>query len=117
MTTELVASILTTVPDDCGGMTDSIVDPVKAEMEAYDRDVKTAERVLFDIRAGGEVEIMYDPMTGWEMSGEDVSVYMPLETAERAVNMILRRLTRHYRKLSALRGNPDLFDMMQLEPK
>jgi hypothetical protein len=51
-------------------MTDSIVDPVKAEMEAYDRDVKTAERVLFDIRSGAEVEIMYDPMTGWEMSGD-----------------------------------------------
>jgi hypothetical protein len=98
-------------------MTDSIVDPVKAEMEAYDRDVKTAERVLFDIRSGAEVEIMYDPMTGWEMSGENVSVYMPLETGERAVNMILRRLARHYRHLSALLGNPDLHDVMQLGPK
>lgn len=42
---------------------------------------------------------------------------MPLKTSERAVNMVIERLARHYRKLSALRGNPDLFDMMQLEPK
>lgn len=98
-------------------MTDAAIDPIKADMESYDRDVKTAERVLFDIRSGAEVEIMHDPKTGWEMSGEGLSCYMPLETGERAVNMVLSRLVRHYRKLSALLGNPDLHDVTMLQRK
>lgn len=98
-------------------MTDEVVDPIKAKLEAWDRDIATAERVLFDIRSGAEVEIMHDPMTGWEMSGEGLSCYMPLETGEQAVNMILHRLVRHYRRLSALLGNPDLHDVTMLQRK
>ena len=70
-------------------MTDAAIGPIKADMESYDGDVKTAERVLFDIRSGGEVEIMHDPKTGWEMSGEGLSCFMPLDTGERVVNMVL----------------------------
>ena len=88
----------------------------KAKLEAYDRDLATAERVLFDIRSGGEVAIMHDPMSGWEMSGDGLSCIMPLETSARAVNLVLGRLARHYRQLSALLGNPDLHDTMQLGP-
>ena len=92
-------------------------DPIKAAQEEHQRDVATSEKVLFAIRCGAQVRIMHDQESGWEMSGEGLPVFMPLDTGEQAVNLILQGLVWHYRQLTAVLGNPDRHEINLLAVK
>jgi hypothetical protein len=98
-------------------MTDKVNDPIKAAQDHCRRDGLTADKVLFAIRCGADVEIMNDPETGWTMSCEGLSAYIPFETGEAVVNMILQCLVSHCRQLAAVLDNPDLHDVRQLSLK
>lgn len=82
-------------------------DPIKAANEKFSRDFEARQRFLFDVRCGGEPEILYDPDTGWELCMEGHNIFYPLEGSEDAVNMILCALAYHYRRLSAALGDPE----------
>ena len=51
------------------------------------------------------------------MSGEGLPVFMPLDTGEQAVNLILQGLVWHYRQLTAVLGNPDRHEINLLTVK
>ncbi|MFN3972197.1 MAG: hypothetical protein ACK4L4_12620 [Gemmobacter sp.] len=98
-------------------MSDAALDSIKAFNTGYSRDFATATKVLFAIRVGADVEITHDPELGWEMSGEGLPCYIPLDRGEHLVNMILQCLVHHYRQLTAVLGNPDLHDVTMLQRK
>ena len=83
------------------------IDGIKAAQEQDRRDRDLTQAFLFDLRCGGMPEIMYDPVTGWELFMEDHRVVFPLDGSESAVNMILKSLVFHYQYLSATLGDPD----------
>ena len=82
-------------------------DPIKPAQEQSAHDLDAQQRFLFDIRCGGEPEILHDPDTGWELHMYNHDGFYPLEGSEGAVNMILSALAHHYRRVSAVLGDPD----------
>jgi len=82
-------------------------DSIKVAQKNFQIDSKASQKFLFDVRCGGVPEIMYDPMTGWELFMDGHGVIFPLESCVEAVNMILQALTYHYQRLSAVLGDPD----------
>lgn len=82
-------------------------DPIKTAQENYQLNMAATKKFLFDVRCGGEPEIINDPVTGWELFMDGRGVIFSLEHSESAVNMILYNLAYHYRRLSAALGDPD----------
>ena len=82
-------------------------DPIKVAQDQFRRDLDATKKFLFDVRCGGKPEIMYDPVTGWELTMDGHAVIYTLEHSESAVNMILQALAYHYQRLSAVLGDPD----------
>ncbi len=64
----------------------------------FAHDMKAMEKFLEAIRHCGEPQILFDPLTGWELYMEDHHVYFPLESSAAAVNMIVGALAEHYRR-------------------
>lgn len=82
-------------------------DPIIAANERFGHDFEARHGFLFDVRCGGEPELLYDPVTGWELYMKGHNTFYSLEGSEDAVNIILRALAYHYRRLSAALGDPE----------
>jgi len=80
-------------------------DSIRAVQEQDLRDREATEAFLFDVRCGGKPEILYDPVTGWELYMEGHRVIFSLDGSKSAVNMILRALIFEYRYQCALLGD------------
>ncbi|WP_040486308.1 hypothetical protein [Lutibaculum baratangense] len=83
------------------------MDPIAKHLEEWRRDDAIARDVLYAIRLGAKIEITHDSVSGWEMSGQGLGVFIPFDSGAKTANMILAHLVSNYRQLCALLGNPD----------
>ena len=82
------------------------MDPIAKYNEEWRRDYEVTCDVLYAIRSGATIEIAHDQESGWEMSGQGLSVYIPLDGGANTANMILGHLVSCYRQLCAVLGDP-----------
>lgn len=64
------------------------MDPIAKHQEEWRRDYEVTCDVLYEIRSGAMIELAHDPDSGWEMSGQDSGVFIPLGGGANTANMI-----------------------------